>query len=559
MYKIEIYKGKTPKWYNENTRSIKCCFCDDFYTLEDGDSPARHGQYICPECEERLKKKYEFTWDNFRAINNPNNIDLYRPGLVESLYEKYKILNEKFLYELNREFAEPCPICHKYHTSRDRVSIFNICRNCVKTLPGWTEWKENHEKTGSMKLVIDVCEKHGFYVSTQLNKNHRSCPECVKEAKTVKCEICGNKYISEDKHLSRIKNGETHNICPDCQSILPGFDNWQKNKNICWCNNCKQYVMVSHNFDNCPECGGRLTTYQITCKKCGKENCIVDNPAKIYCDECQEELSKSEAVKEFESLKANSLSKIINDIIMLPIRSFIDREHYKFNVAKICKHCGRPYIGHNVRQDYCGDCWHIVECENCGREYMVTPSKYYSHINDKEISPDGKWHGTCSLSCRTSNSNKNLWRKKGKCNAPGSKTPIYDDITYKNVQYKNRMIEINENNIEQYIGKPGVWYRIDTETNEVLQVSETMNIFKEWIAVQDIINRIICGTYNYHCSYVQMSKDGIDLSKTKTFIIDICEDRKRRFDIEASFAIENDAKYWKPAPGYQIKMIYGKE
>lgn len=556
MYKIEIYKGRTPKWYDEEKRSIKCCFCDHEYALELGDSPARHGQYICPECEEKMRKKYEYGWWSFKFLNAPtwNNKpnELYRPGLVDSLYEKYGILNEKFLHELNKELSEPCPICHRYHTSRDRVSKFNICRNCVKTLPGWDEWVES----GNRALVIDFCEKHGFYVSGQLNKDHRNCPKCVKELKTVKCEICGKNYITEDRHLDRIKNGEIHNVCIDCQTILPGFDNWENNKNVCWCDNCKQFVMVPHNFSSCPICNQKLLRYEITCKSCGKKD-IVNNAAKIYCRECEEELSKSEAVKEFEKLRDNSLSIIKNDIIMLPIRSYVDKERYNINSVRTCKHCGRLYIAHNSRQEYCGDCWHIVECDNCGRQYMVTPSKYFYNINNTN-NKDGEWHGTCSRSCQTSKAGKDRWKEKGICNAPGSKTPIYDDITYKNVQYKNHMIEINENNIEQYREKQGVWYRVD-EFGNILQVSETMNIFTEWASVKNIIDQILDGTYKYYCSYIQMFRDGIDLSKTKTYIIDICEDRKRRFDIEANFAIENKAKYWKPAPGYQIKMLYGME
>lgn len=543
MFVIDKYSGRSPKWYNPDTREIKCCFCENSHSLESGDSPARHGSYVCSSCEEKMHKKYEYGWWSFRAINNPLN-SIYRSGLIERLYRKYGILNERFMHDLNHELSEPCPICHKYHTPRDRVSIFNVCVNCLKDFHGYEEWKESHSRS----LIVDVCEKHGFYVSGQPNKNHRQCPECIKESKTVQCEICGKKYISRDPHLERIRGERTHNICDDCCSILPGFDAFQKNRNIRWCNHCKKFIMTSHNFSTCPICGKGLNSYKITCKRCGKET-YINNAAKIYCNACEEELSISKPVKEWMKMKKNPMVKITGDgMVTLPIRSFKDQNE-RINTVKTCQHCGRLYIAHGTTSAYCGDCWHLVTCKNCGKEYLTQPSKWFGNgcKNDESF---------CSTGCSSSYFGRKRWEEDGVVFAPGGYTPDYDklNVNFLNVQYKPEKMEITAENVYNYNHLGGVWYREDAFGN-LLQVSETMDIFTEWSSVQGIIDSILNGSFEGYCSYVQMQRDGVDLSKTKTFILTLTEDRKRRFDVEAHYAMENRAKYWKPAPGYQIKMI----
>lgn len=552
-----ILDGKYPKWYNPETREIKCCFCNNTYTLSPSDRPERHSTYVCSDCDEKMQRKYEFTHHSFRSINNPNNKEIYKPGLIDSLYKKYGILNEKFLHDLNKSLAEPCPICQRYHTRRDRVSVFNICKDCVQTLPGYTKWKNGNYRA----ISIGTCEKHGFYVSSQLNGDHRQCPVCAKEIKSVECKICGKTYESHDHHLERLKNGETLNICDDCREFLPGYDhNKSKEENISliprWCNNCKKYVLVKHNFDSCPVCDNKLNLYKIICKKCSKE-AIVSNPARAYCDECEKELNTSDSVFWFKEAKSRSTSTIIDDMLLLPVTSYVDKEQFNINEVKTCKHCGRLFVSHsNNRSDYCGNCYHIVQCKDpmCGESFAVKPWKY-----EKRKDPNtGEYDGFCCIDHSSRYYGNKRWAEDKICSAPGSKTPVYDEISYKNVQYKDEHIEINDNNIYKYMGVSGVWYRED-ENGKLLQVSETANIFNEYLSIKNIINKILDGSFDGYCSYVKMKRDGIDLSKTKTFILTMTDNRKRRFDVEANYAITRKAKYWKPAPGYQIKTLMNKD
>lgn len=438
-FEIVTHAHRTPKWVNRSTGEVKCCFCNNTYLP---DQLSHVGHYVCDECDLKMRSKYQYGWWSFRFVNSPNwggapNIQ-YRPGLIDSLFQKHKIINEGFLHDLNKALSKVCPICQRYHTPRDYISKFFICKDCVKGLRGYDRYVESDAKT----MVIDFCESHGFYVSTQPNGKLKTC-----------------------------------------------------------------------------------------------ELCSLD--ARVYCDECEWELSTSEAVKDYLRKEASPFTKTVNNIMLLPIDSYVDKAQWKINTNRTCSCCGRLYTAHNSTSSYCGRCFNIAECDGCGGKYLVKPSKY-----NRVIAAHGEWSGFCSTGCSSRYHGNKRWAEQG--------------VDYQNVVCNNSRIELTPENAFEYENVQGVWYRED-EHGELLQVSETMNIFREYANVQEIIDQIVSGQYQSHCSYKQMQNDGVDLSKTKTYILELTEDRKRRFDVEAHYAVTNRAKYWKPAPGYQTKMLYGKK
>lgn len=359
------------------------------------------------ERESEMREKYEYGWWNFRSISR---------DLVSKLTAKYGEINESFLHELNKSLSKPCPICGRYHTPRDYVSIYFICKDCLEKLPGYEEWKSGNFRS----LIIDTCDKHGFYVSSQPNGNHRVCPTCVTEAKTVTCEVCGKTYESKDKHIGRIINGETNNVCDDCQRKLPGFDGWKKNKNLRWCKECNSFILTSHNFDNCPVCKSGMNSYKIKCKRCDK-TAYVNNAAKAYCKECEFEVFTSEACKDYIKKEKSQFTQIVGDLMLLPIDSYKDKNQWQINTVKTCSCCGRLYVAHSGNSTTCGRCFKIVECNECGGKYLVLPKTYnYNTDGGKK-----EWDGSCSRSCAASHSGKRLWSEKGHVNAPGAFTPTY--------------------------------------------------------------------------------------------------------------------------------------
>ena len=118
------------------------------------------------------------------------------------------------------------------------------------------------------------------------------------------------------------------------------------------------------------------------------------------------------------------------------------------------------------------------------------------------------------------------------------------------------MIPINETNINQYSNVSGVWCRV-SNAGEVLQVSQTTNIEKEYRRVQIAIGGVINGI-NSTCfpKYNRMNSDGVDLSNTKCYVVVIENDVAKAKSIEIDFALKNNAKYWDPDPyqaSYPIK------
>lgn len=107
-------------------------------------------------------------------------------------------------------------------------------------------------------------------------------------------------------------------------------------------------------------------------------------------------------------------------------------------------------------------------------------------------------------------------------------------------------VEIMGKDINESMGKPGVWGLYD-ENGNLLDVAQTTNITNEW-------NKI-----NYKFSngkFINMRNDGIDLTKVSGKVIVFEDDLVRRLMVEESFAIKYGAKYWHPQPfTFQMKIM----
>lgn len=519
MYKIVKHSDRAPKIYDAETHRIRCNFCDNYLQLEKGEYESRRGPYVCPECEERLTTRYEYTWKNFENLSRSD----YGKKLLDWLWSFHDIVDENFIYEMNQELSSPCPICGKLHTPRDWAERkYHICKDCFVDLPGYKEGKINSVRS---------CETHGFYISHNPNGKIGVCPTCSEKAREKICQRCGKKY-RDTNEISKVNRGDSK-LCPDCYNdvctpgrMIPRY-----------CNSCGSWKAVSHNFDNCPDCGKGLNRYKITCASCKKEVCV-DNAAKTLCHDCEIEAGKSDSVKEFERMKIHPMVKIIKNKVLLPLYSVEDKNQ-RYNIAKMCENCGRPYWAHSNDSRFCGSCRNIVTCDVCGYEFATNP-----------VNP----HTTCSHSCARKRDLTALWKEKGICNAPGSKKIDFDKTNDKlsGIIYHNKRIEITDDNCYEF-RKSGVWYR-ESVDGKILQVSQTVNIYNEYVKLKSTVDSVLSGK-TVTGSYSRMKDDGIDLEKTRCFVLEFEDDIQRRFNIEAKFAVDNKVEYWRSAPGYQTTLV----
>lgn len=544
-YEIVTHNDRSPKWYDKKNHRIKCCFCDDYLQLEPNQYECHYGPYICPSCDEAMSAKYEYTWKHLPGLNNPR-YSYYDPKLHKSLFDHYKILCENLLWSFNNHLASRCPLCGSLNTPRGWVSKYHICRDCIKKLPGYEKGKIDFDTVG---LIVEPCLEHGFYLTTQRNKNRRSCPACSEKDRTVHCELCGEKYVTKDMHIDRTKNGQTHNICDNCKPCLPGYnENNIDNLHVVHCSNCNKYVLVSHNFDRCPNCNSeKIYLYEIICECCHEKK-YVDNTAKKICNDCAYENSLSQKVKEWRDIQKIPTIKIDDNIVEFPMANIVD-DSEAINNIKVCQCCGRLYVAHSGDNGYCGHCKVIVNCNNCGENYIIDPKTYFDNINKN----DGVFIDCCSCSCMAALRGEKLYEEKRIYNAPGYQhIPLEDTEDFDDIQYNNLRKEINDDNVSEFMNVPGVWYHEDSNGN-IVNVHQTSNIGYEYVKINNRIQSALNGGFNL---YSKMMDNGVDIGNFKSYIVEISSNLKRRFDVEAHFAIKNNAEYWNTAPGYQAYLTY---
>jgi len=378
----------------------------------------------------------------------------------------------------------------------------HICPDCFEELPGYNRTHKHH--------YLIFCDKHNFTVSGQNNKDIRECALCVEEKRTVSCEICKKEYINKNRHLNRIKNNNTINICDDCNETLDGEGFPRK------CFSCGEYVKVKHNFNLCPKCNSPMNKYNNICNHCNVK--FNSNSSKTaYCKKCSQELGKSKAVLELEKVKMNPFVKIRNDIVMYPITT----EKHKLypNSVLTCPCCHRPFYRQSSTQVFCGFCKRIVRCDECHMEYQITNVKFNRRTEYE--------NHYCSPSCRASAINK---RRK----------PLEIKYSSENTKDFKKFTELTDENILDF-QFPGVWCITDGE--HVLNVHLTSNIYKEYLLPMKKNIREYCENNN--------------ITPKKYFIQPIYS-KEEGIYVEMKFAMESNAIFWHPAPGKQTSDYFKK-
>ena len=237
------------------------------------------------------------------------------------------------------------------------------------------------------------------------------------------CNQCGNKFIP--KHPNQIhcndciEKGYKH-ICENCGEI---FYDKHHVKKFCSRNCYKQFKTKKRIKTNCEYCGKKFTIREgqkegirfcshecavnfsrkkRTCKNCGKIYTVTSkNPhgweyefCSVECKETQKNLNKEKRSKtvyeikeclhchkKFKSLKSEH-QKFCSQNCVNAYR----KEQTKKKLTKICKQCGKTFIGKSKKQIFCSpECQHKaqrkikekqkIKCKYCGNEF--TPDKHH--------------------------------------------------------------------------------------------------------------------------------------------------------------------------------------
>lgn len=401
---------------------------------------------------------------------------------------------------------------YKYQGKLSHLPKIPICDNCYEELPRIKTMGKNPK---NMKDSICICGRGHIFRTTNTAYsigNGPYCPVCIDEVTLVKCEICGKDYHTRDRHIDRIKNGKTTNVCDDCAKDLPG-----EGITIRKCYTCGAYFKTTHNFNNCPVCNGiSIAPRKITCKRCGKEF-LTRNKAAEYCPDCKHILSLSPAVKSFKELLQDENNVRIDDIFMMPIPDVKPKKGYK-----ICERCGREFPRMGPTQRTCNHCFPILRCDNCGEEYLGLWGK----MKKLEIL---NYH-CCSKSCSTS-----YQMTHGFGHDVSLTSMEYKNKDFKSIKGETKYFkEINNDNFKEF-DINGIWIITD-ENGIILNIHWTTNVSNEYKN----------GVWKYNRNY---GKD-----KWKAYFVYQWDTIEEGLMVELYIYLLYGAKYWHPAPGDQQKL-----
>lgn len=387
------------------------------------------------------------------------------------------------------------------------------------------------------------CSIHGPYIGTS---SRQKCPKCIEE-NAPKCLICGSRSIYKNNLCRNCfdKTSKTHNFNNDKKTYLQkceihGFflsNGTRNNCPICYpqtlrnkiCKICgKKFIddrrfdyVVNSKIDICKECENKLPIAGDSSLKpkfllrCEKHGLYLSTATNCICPICSKEANRSETVKNFYNMKSNTENIIENGILMLPIsyKTSSNREY----PLKICEQCGRYFRPNNGSQIYCGKCYEILTCPVC-KEHFIK----FTNENRR---------GCCSVSCSNKRRNLNIVRS---CHKFNIRNPIYFIPEHQIINSEN----LNEFNIS------GVWYKYDPNENIVLDVCSTLNIKEEVkYHFNSIKNKI-------KMKYIEMSK----IKNIEFYYLCSFQKWEEALKKELDFAMKTEAKYWRPAPGLQMKM-----
>ena len=413
-----------------------------------------------------------------------------------------------------------CPICNNKRSPRSIYSK-NICTDCFESLPGF--------KASCKRPAVKICENKHWYIGYNQNAN---CPICIDKIRNVKCEICKESYYETDTHLKRIKDNSKHFLCENCKDKLIG-----KGKNVRKCSQCMTYYKTDHNFKKCPNCNlVSLKRYKMKCERCNKIFESVNSLSyNTHCQECKEEIKKSESVKKYERY-LNLKDTIIKDNLLLrPLR--FDVHEYRNFSNKICVYCGREYKPTGPRQHSCLNCYNILHCEACNNKYI----SICSYKDKKEV-----YYKACSKSCATKLQNKygfsNLTSLENIDNFKNTNNIIKEKPVFVSMK---KYTEIDNKNAFDFNNIAGVWCKYDIERNIVLDVMLTLNIYKEY---NKIMKRLENPTSKKYIEFNKISEN------IKFFFVSDIKNWNDGLIKELDFALETKAEHWSPAPGFQTKL-----
>lgn len=368
-----------------------------------------------------------------------------------------------------------------------------------------------------------------------------SCINLIKSRRKMTCIICGETFIR--KVYCRKE------ICPECKENLPG-----EGKCILTCGKCGGIFRgISSGVIICPSCDEQNRT--LTCLLCGntyiaEKGTRIDRVNTPICPDCDNDLPgegrniltcqrcgclfkgnggrcrtcpvclntipKNVSVERYEKLIESGWKEDEkNGVIIKGIP-----EEKKGETE--CITCHRKFKRLNSKQLFCKHCCHVFTCVCCGRRFAVKYVKF------------GYKPQYCGLEC--SNNSK----------IPTNSVDININDIDINIDEVMSSVEIMGKDINESMGKPGVWGLYD-ENGNLLDVAQTTNITNEW-------NKI-----NYKFSngkFINMRNDGIDLTKVSGKVIVFEDDLVRRLMVEEAFAIKYGAKYWHPQPfTFQMKIM----
>ena len=461
-------------------------------------------------------------------------------------------------------------------------------------------------------IYLLTCEIHGRFLAKASRANQ--CPLCIKEIRTMICNCCNKEFY----YTGRLDNiNEETAICDDCYKVLPKVDGFkEKESNLInieevmtnasqtkvytlYCSSHNTFYLSNSTNSNCPYCTKEIVENNKLCSLCGNnpkefrhlcKECFnalpknlsedfnisairvlecenhglyIGTSASTICPTCKKNSEISDACRHFNELVEQD--GIIFDksrmVLMFPIGASIGLENGKQGEClevdsrtrklyhnfseKECVVCGRTYKPTSSRQKQCNRCNIVFICETCGG--------YFIRRRDQN---NGRF---CSHSCSITKQHRN-----GIYNRHLSELSLETTNTIENLQVLDTL-EMNSasksphnllSQLEQITDltnlTSGVWCKINPITKEILDVCCTSNIREEISYHYSSIK------YPTNYKYKELAKIEKELClKGETiqfYLVKECNYQEGLI-IELLFALEAKAKYWKPSPGFQAKII----